>query len=62
MLLVKIVAKIATPNAPAIFLTRAKIEEATPTSCNGTVEIDAFVIGAKVKPRPKAKRPRSVAK
>ena len=46
-LLVRMVAKIATPKAPEIFLTRAKIDEATPTSCSGTVEMAALVIGAK---------------
>ncbi len=61
-LLVKIVAKIATPKAPAIFLTNAKIEDATPTSCKGTGEIEALVMGAKVKPRPRAKRDNKIAK
>src|SRR5207249_531789 len=51
----RMVAKIAIPKAPAKFLDKARIEEATPTSCKGTVPVAACVKAANPTPIPMAK-------
>jgi hypothetical protein len=51
---VKIVAKIAVPNAPAMFRTKARIEDATPISCGGMVDVAANVSGDNPRPTPNA--------
>ena len=43
MLSERTVAKMATPKAPEMFRAKAKIDDAIPTSCKGTVEVAAFV-------------------
>lgn len=50
----RIVPKIAIPKAPAIFLARARTDEAEPISLCGTAEAIMLVRWAIPKPMPKA--------
>ena len=62
IILLKIVLKKAIPTAPAILRTRLSSAEETPTSFVGTEFVAADVIGAILRPIPKAKTIKGIIK